>query len=475
MNTEGAFESFCAASVLRQRKMGVEVPSKLSRSFAYYQWLEVAERKYLERHTEAQEEGELESKRIRVEDAAPRTSAAVPGNSSPLAAALADQLTSSLAKQARPSTLPASLRHAAREAFPMPSAAADMPAFLALAEASVRLTLWCPGDERLALLAVRMRPSLRTLEEKQIIRMREGCYPGLQLLMDLLSWRIIVHRWDRLQPHMRQVAVEGVLTLCGVLRSPATEELRAAVQKLDVATQNTSAPIEKLNSLVGQVSAAVPFQFDTCRDLVALYPEPCGVICLGNPQPQQPPPLQEKALPAASAPGTTTKPPTSRERTRSTSNREREDSELRLVDLIGHKGRAPLTSAVPSCEASHPVLAVVPRASNGRAPTAMASDNACRPPKRTVNGHLACASRYHNRYADPSKHASAECKYCATCHLMEIVFGGVRRDCAWKHWPTTRKIMFHLKRFPVERKLALKRFGEIERGMQLGPTDEVPL
>ncbi|KPA81371.1 hypothetical protein ABB37_03751 [Leptomonas pyrrhocoris] len=492
MSTDGAFEAFCATHALQQQREGVEVPSKLSRSFSYYQWLEVAKQKFHEAHADVRQgEKEPELKKVKIENGAVQSTTSPPCADNALADAIAQLLTSSLQTLASPSTAPPSLRHADQEAFPTPSAAAGMPAFLTLAEAAMRLTLWHPQDAQLAQLAARMRPNLRSLEERGIIRTQDGCFPGLQLLMDLLSWRIIAHRWARLTPEMRQVAVDGVQTLCSSVVSPAADELRLAIQQLDVSSNSTSVPITQLDSLVGQVSAAIPFQFAACRDLVTLYAEPTGVLRL--------PKLEQsgKMLPAAAALDAATEPATSSDKGESSVGSGDEDSVVRVGDLVGDMASTSAATATttagneavapsttqgsrktagrPSPYVGHPVLEVVPRASRGQSASTNHSTGTRRMPAKLVNGHPACVSQYHKRYADASKHASSECRYCATCHLMEILFRGEKRDCVWRHWPTTRKIEFHLKRFPDVLKLALKRFGEMARGMQLAATDEVPL
>jgi hypothetical protein len=487
MNAEGTFEAFCAAHALHQRRYGVEVPSKASLSFAYFQWLEVAKQQFQAGGVEGQRDGEPELRRAKIENNTAEDTTVHGGTGGVLTKALAQQLTSSLAKQARPSGAPASLRHAAQEPFPMPSPAGDLPAFLTLAEAAVRLTLWHPDNAQLSQLAARMRPNLRSLEERGLIRMQKGCFPGLQMLMDLLSWRIIAHRWARLTPEMRQMAVAGVQTLCTFLRCTATEKLQTLVQEMDVTASAISYSTAQLDRLLAEVSAAVPFEFAACRDLADLYPEPAGV--LSPPKSGQP----ALALASASAPAVPAQPAAQDEHDVSSSAKSEEvegdddgSDEVRVGDLLGASAPTLAVTAASTAPArstkeasaqsyvAHPVLDVVPHMSSSNAAVTSAS-TARRMATNTVNGHPACASQYHARYADATKHASAECQYCATCHMMEIVFRGDKRDCTWRHWPTERKIHYHLKRFPSVLKLALKRFSAMERGEQLATTDEVPV
>ncbi|KPI85685.1 hypothetical protein ABL78_5265 [Leptomonas seymouri] len=485
MSTESAFEAFCEVHALQQKREGVEVPSKTSHSFAYYQWLEVARRRFSEDPAgEKHAENAPKLKRLRAENDAAQPKTSMLGAGSTLADALAQQLTSSLEKQASLSTAPPSLRHASQEEFPMPPAEVGMPAFLTLAEAAVRLTLWHPQDARLALLAARMRPNLRYLEENGVIRTQEGRFPRLQLLMDLLSWRIIAQQWARLRPEMRQVAVDGVKALCTCVRSSAAGELRSEIQNIDISSNSASIPSMRLDNLLRLVSAAIPFEFVACRDLVTLYPEPTGVLCLTGAE------QLESALPASTVPDATAGSATSIDTAEPAVGSEDEESEVHVGDLVGahaptlssdNAGAPPTAKVTPEKMGralpyvEHPVLKVVPRASNRRfAPTKNIAGTR-RMSTSSVDGHPVCVSQYHQRYAGASKHASAECHYCATCHLMEIIFRGEKRDCVWKHWPTTRKIQFHLKRFPSVLKLALKRFSEMERGVQLAATDEVRL
>ncbi|GET93450.1 hypothetical protein, conserved [Leishmania tarentolae] len=464
MSAENTFETFCALSALQQRRDGRLVPDETSHSFSYYQWLEVANAKYAESQPPA--------KKVKKEDG-------VMDCGSALADGLAQQLTASLQSQTGSAKSPAALRHAAQEAFPMPQASADMPAFLALAEAAIRLTLWTPNDGRLAQLAARLRPNLRTLEERGIICFYYGCFPSLQVLMDLLSWRIIVHRWERLTPEMRQVAVDGVLTLCGYLESVATEALRTAVQELPVSPASSSSedPIElaTLDTLIKHASAAVPFQFSTCRDLVSLYPEPVGLLHVPG------------AAPAASS---ETVMRDEQQSQPSNEKRVDDDGEVQVGELLG-VACAPTRNVHTSAEEGSPTRCVkaapvaarslrpnlndTRRTREGARPSTDVTQTRQQVPTRTASGYIACMSKYHARYADPAKHASSECPYCTTCHLMEVIFGGNKHNCSWGHWPTPRKIKLHLKQFPKVMKLAQERFAAMQCGVQLAATDDFSL
>ncbi|KAG5464205.1 hypothetical protein LSCM1_00385 [Leishmania martiniquensis] len=473
MSMERTFEAFCAERALQQRRDGLLVPPESLHSFSYYQWLEVAKAKYVESQPPVSSSVGQQwppVKRTKKEDGAS-------DSGSPLADGLAQQLAESLEQQMRPAVASAALRHATLEAFPMPGASREMPAFLALAEAAIRLTLWAPEDGRLAQLAARLRPNLRTLEEQGIIRLYHGCYPSLQVLMDLLSWRIISHRWERLTPEMREASVDGVLKLCGRLDHRATEALRAVVQELPMSAASSSSedPINAmtLDKLVGHVSAAVPFQFAACRDLVPLYPEPTGLLHVpGGPAPSTDSPPREGPLPK----------PVKEERV--------DDAEVRVGELLGATCTSTLVELAPEEEAlqsrrahvapvaappSHPSPSLTPRTTRGTRPSASLAETRHQVPTRTASGHIACISQYHARYADPARHASPECPYCATCHLMEIIFHGNKRDCTWGHWPTPRKIQHHLKQFPQLMKLAQERFASLQRGVRMTATDEVPL
>ncbi|CBZ26213.1 conserved hypothetical protein [Leishmania mexicana MHOM/GT/2001/U1103] len=474
MSVEKTFEKFCAMSALQQRRDGLLVPSETSHSFSYYQWLEVAKAKYAESQPPAsssQGQQRPPAKRAKAEDG-------VSDSGNALADGLAQQLAASLKSQTASANSPAALRHAAQEDFPMPQASADMLAFLALAEAAIRLTLWTPEDERLAQLAACLRPNLRTLEERRIIRFYYGCFPSLQVLMDLLSWRIIVHRWERLAPEMRQVAVDGVLTLCDCLDSVATEALRSAVQELPVSAVSSSSAdtleLTTLDTLVRHASAAVPFQFATCRDLTPLYPEPVGV-------------LHVPGAPAASSESVLRDEQQSQP---ADEKRVDDDAEVQLGELLGVTC-TPTRTVCASAEEESPtrrtqaapvvappfrsILKTAQRTSGGARPFTGVTQTRHGIPMRTASGHIACMSQYHARYADPAKHASSECPYCATCHLMEIIFRGNKRNCVWAHWPTPRKIRLHLKQFPKVMKLAQERFAAMQRGVQLAATDELPL
>lgn len=466
MNVDSAaFESFCAESALQQRGDGVSVPPAASQSFAYYQWLEVVRTKYeaslpsaLAQATPAtatRSSAPPTPKRTKTEG----TAAEVSSSSSSvltLAEVLAERLAKSLEAQAVPTQASAALRHAAQQPFPMPPAAADMPAFLALAEAAIRLTLWAPQDARLAQLAARLRPNLRTLEERGIIRLCHGCFPALQVLMDLLSWRIIAHRWARLSLEMRQVAVDGVLTLCDCLDSVATEVLRCAAQALPMTASPpspTSPPaavevaaddMHTMDLLVAHASASVPFQFPTCRDLADLYPEPTGVLRV---------PGDELGASDDSA------PPVHRPEQPTAMKRERTgDAGVRVDDLL-----AATPTMTPAAQASSTL------------PTPQAPARRVAAPGSAAQGRVACSSRFHARYADATKHASAACPFCATCHVMEVLFGGDTRRCCWGHWPTPRRLQLHLQRHPHVLRLAQARLSRLKQGERLSATDEVPL
>lgn len=494
MSGESFFETFCAAHSLQQRQEGVEVPTRQSHSFAYYQWLEVAKRRFQESHAEAQQQRNdvPASQRVKVEGVTSLDNAVLHRTEDALATRLAAQLASSLEKQFDPLATPAALRHATQEIFPMPRESMDLPSFLAIAEATVRLTLWHVGDARLAQMAARMRPNLRLLEERGVLRAQAGCFPGLQLLMDLLSFRIIAHHWNQLTPEMRAVAVEGMQTLCGCLQSPAAAAMKAAVQLLDVTADTTAVPLPALHQLLAQMSAAIPFEFAACRDLATLYPEPTGVLRVpgtaneqreDEPQEQGPErrvstPSPPPKAPLPVAPDVVNEgaasPAKSADLNKKNSHTHDPD-DFRLGDLLSPRISAEASPFVAPATAlqvftPHAVLEVVPRASGGR----LSASATRRLPTKTVKGHPACVSPFHARYADPAKHASAECRYCATCHLMEILFRGEKRDCSWHHWPNKRKIQLHLKRFHRVYQLALKRLGEMERGEQLAATDEVP-
>ncbi|KAG5488775.1 hypothetical protein JIQ42_00392 [Leishmania sp. Namibia] len=474
MSFDETFEAFCAMSALQQRRHGLLTPPESSHSFSYYQWLEVAEAKYAENQLQVSSSAGQQrppAKRTKKEDSASDSGSA-------LADGLAQQLAASLERQMRPASASASLRHAALEAFPMPQASADMPAFLTLAEAAIRLTLWTPEDARLAQLVARLRPNLRTLEEQGIIRLYHGCFPSLQVLMDLLSWRIIAHRWVRLTPEMRQASVDGVLKLCGCLDSVATEALRAAVHELPMPAASSSSDdlidLTTLDKLVGLVSATVPFQFATCRDLVPLYPEPTGLLHV--------PGVPTSSIDSAPRDGQLPKPVEE--------ERVDDDAEVQIGELLGetstpaHIARASGEKSSPSRRAraalipvppSHPIPNVTPRTSKGTRSSADLAGVHRQTPTRTAAGHIACVSQYHARYADPAKHASSECPYCATCHLMEIIFRGNKHNCSWGHWPTPRKIQLHLKQFPQVMKLAQERFASLQRGVRMTAAYEVPL
>ncbi|AIO02504.1 hypothetical protein LPMP_353680 [Leishmania panamensis] len=474
MSVENTFETFCAMSALQQRRDGLLVPPESSRSFSYYQWLEVAKAKYAVSQPLAS--SSPSQRRPPAKRAKKESSASDSGTT--LADGLAEQLVASLERQKGPAKAPASLRYAAQEAFPMPKASADMPAFLALAEAAIRLTLWTPQDTRLAQLASSLRPNLRTLEERGVIRFYYNCFPSLQLLMDLLSWRIIAHRWERLTPELQHVAVDGVLTLCDCLDSVATEALRAAVHELRMSTVSSSSadPIEltALNTLVAHVSATVPFQFEACRDLVPLYPEPVGLLRV--------PGTSVASIKSMLGKGQLSQPVEEEQAN--------DDGETRVGELLGEictptlLGHASLEgesssrrvhAAAEAAPPSRPILKAVAHTTGGMRPPAGVAKTCHKIPTRTASGHSACMSQYHMRYADPAKHASSECPYCATCHLMEIIFRGNTGNCLWSHWPTPRKIQLHLKQFPQVMKLAQERFAAMRRGVKLASTDEVPL
>ncbi|KAK7197318.1 hypothetical protein NESM_000678800 [Novymonas esmeraldas] len=478
---EITLKAFCEATAIEHRRRGHRVPLASSNAFAYHQWLETAQARYVERQlgsSASPESAQAPAKRVKCE-----VDVAAAGNT--LADGLAQQLTASLVRQNNLSMAPASLRHAAQEGFPMPQAAADMPAFLALAEAAIRLTLWAPEDGRLAQLASRLRPSLRALEEQGIIRLQHGCFPSLQVIMDLLSWRIIAHRWTRLTPEMRQVAVDGVLALCSCLDSVATEALRAAVDGLLTPTAApspgadnadaaaSSIDLKTLDTLIGYVSASVPFQFSSCADLVELYPAPVGVLRVpGEPTATSPSMQQDGQLVQS---------------VKLEHIDADDEADIRVGDLLGGTPTpVPTVGATPAATATPPPPG---RPSSWiHTATRAAAHSSHRPPQDTgtaprqlqapaLTGQrcIACASRYHARYADPAKHASRECAHCATCHLMEILFRCNTCRCPWNHWPTSRKIQWHLKGFPQVMKLAQERFAAMQRGDRLTPTDEVPL
>ncbi|KAG5490249.1 hypothetical protein JKF63_00368 [Porcisia hertigi] len=475
MSVDNTFEAFCTRSALQQRRDGLLVPSESSHSFSYYQWLEVAKEKYANCHPPASSSGQqqLPAKREKKE-----VIFSDPGSG--LANGLAQQLRASLERQTTPNNMPTVLGRASQDSFPMPQASAEMPVFLALAEAAIRLTLWIPEDMQLAQLAARLRPNLRTLEERGVIRLYHGCFPSLQVLMDLLSWRIIAHRWDCLTPEKRQVALDGVLGLCSALGSVSTEALRAAVHELFLPAASSpsldSAALSRLDTLVGHVSSAVPFQFPICHGLVPLYPEPVGQLHVpGEPLVSAHSMLKDEKLSR----------PVEVERIV-------EDAEMRIGELLNvtssptptpalhapSAGESPsrrVPAVTPARPPSDPFDNIAPCITKGKRPRTSVAQTRHQNPTRTASGHIPCMSQYHARYAEPAKHASSECPYCATCHLMEIIFRDNRQNCTWGHWPTPRKIHFHLKRFPQVMKLAQERAAAMQRGVQLAATDKVPL
>jgi len=42
-----------------------------------------------------------------------------------------------------------------------------------------------------------------------------------------------------------------------------------------------------------------------------------------------------------------------------------------------------------------------------------------------------CASKYHTRYSSNEQHGTKECKYCRTCHVLEVLFNQGQEDCKW--------------------------------------------
>lgn len=83
-----------------------------------------------------------------------------------------------------------------------------------------------------------------------------------------------------------------------------------------------------------------------------------------------------------------------------------------------------------------------------------------------------CRSKYHSKYAKDGSHGSSTCRWCTTCHMMEILFNGCTRDCAFKHGQISdKKISTHLKMFPNVHRLAMKRWAESKSGKRLDPVD----
>jgi hypothetical protein len=85
-----------------------------------------------------------------------------------------------------------------------------------------------------------------------------------------------------------------------------------------------------------------------------------------------------------------------------------------------------------------------------------------------------CRSRYHNKYADPKKHASRDCPYCVVCHMMEFVFNGCVHDCIWGHRPTSRKLSLHLAAHPTILQLARQRLPTLQQRLHIEPM-EIPV
>jgi hypothetical protein len=91
-----------------------------------------------------------------------------------------------------------------------------------------------------------------------------------------------------------------------------------------------------------------------------------------------------------------------------------------------------------------------------------------------AGGKHACTSKYHARYGLAGSHGSSECPFCSTCHLLEFLFNGCTRDCAWRHVPTEKKVRYHCRRHPHILAIALRRTQDLLRGVRLLPT-EIPL
>lgn len=80
-----------------------------------------------------------------------------------------------------------------------------------------------------------------------------------------------------------------------------------------------------------------------------------------------------------------------------------------------------------------------------------------------------CASVYHSKYGvgidGRSLCASAQCKFCIQCHMLEGLFGGYRVPCRWSSHafpPTEDVVRSRTKKFPALQKAALNRLKDIQ-------------
>lgn len=461
-STGSAFAEFCDVSASQQRGDGFEVPSQSSDLFAYYQWVETAKRKFNEENPRGDDDGSATVKKTRMEEgeSASQNSQAYDCQVD-LAEPIAHQILASLNVSTEEGRVPLSLQRAIKEPFPMPTAAGDTESFLCLSEAVMRLTLWNSESIFLSTIAAQLRLTCRILESNGFVPLQWNRFPSLKLLMDLVSWRIIVRRWDHITPEARQVAIDSMKTLCRRVECAVSEELSAAAEKLNVAVGSLSKPVvSRHNALTSKMSASIPFQFSACRELPNLYPEPTGVLHV--------PVFSTESEGTGDA--------------QEILSVDEEDT-LRVGDIVRKASvlhpRATVGTAVVPTSSSHeemeipyephPVHSSLVRRHRGTNSSCMRSVTT------TVDGYPSCVSQFHQRYADASKHASRACRYCATCHLMEIIFRNCQHDCACKHWPTAGKIKYNLSKHPAAFRLAMERFEKLQRGEQLAVVDGVLL
>lgn len=317
--------------------------------------------------------------------------------------------------------------------FPMPTdSTTSVVALLSAFEVAVRLALAFPNDASLWGQILRMRVDIDKLFDGSVGILAENAYPALHLLVDFLSLYFIFLLFDTLPETAQADTLRCGAEICERLESSAAT---TCSEEQHHACDSGVVNVTTLQATVIAAMKTVPYEFPAvCHEVLA-------VVLPNVVEPQGK--LRLLAAPRAVSVASSATACSS-------------DEDCLVGELL----------ATPRLSAGVQHLAAKPKA-------------APQPIRRTVSvtntlRHMQCASNYHGFYADREKHASKECRFCASCHLMEVIFNSCKADCLWKHWPTERKIRLHLKRFPEVMRLALERFSLMQKEGVLPPFKELP-
>lgn len=456
------FEEFRLACVAEQQRLGFDVPSPAGNPTARFQWEQAARCVYSAkvrsllngrgkrgRQSEDKSEGESESEVEECED--------------PLVTALTEGVRDTIENNSHSFNTMGTkvVEHARMEAFPTScSEARDLREFLSSAEVLLRVAVAGVRSAALDKAMKRLRDRVASQRKEGKVQFCQDGFPAIAVLLDLYVLDLCLERWNVLRPLSRRKALEAAVALCQAIEGEAVVACVAALEEKrsgDIDGPETALLHDKVRAL----GSSLPFDF----------PEECTEVILAT-LPGYRTTLSRFKFHEVDA------ATSSRQHTPPTASRSNDSEDLSVGELLRRRQAEPPRVVAAAVSETKATAQHVPRgmrvfSSSSSAPgTALAPVLGVAAPTRRTgifeSGHVQCCSRFHSRYADPAKHASSECRFCATCHLMEILFNGCKADCVWKHWPTKRRIQLHLKRFPQVQATALDRFRRLERGEILG-------